>query len=117
MAGDTINVYIGGSGPADPRLDTILSKIGDIMAGIADVKADLVAVQTDLDNIKTGINALLGPLNDQITTLKQQITDLKTEDAAEDAAIADALTTADSVKASADSIASLVNPPAEPPPV
>ncbi len=82
------------------------------MAGIADVKADLVAVQADLDAIKSGIAGLTGPLQAQIDTLKQQISDMTAADEAQAAQIADALTTADSVKASADAIAALVTPPA-----
>ncbi len=107
--GDTINVYIGGSGPADPRVDTILTKIGELSMGIAEVKADLVAVQASLDVIKNAIPGLTGPLLEQIDTLKGQLEAMKTEDAAEDAAITDALTTADAAKASAQAIADLVS--------
>jgi hypothetical protein len=80
--GDTINVYIGGSGPADPRVDTILTKLGDMMSANADAVKQLEA---RIDAATTAISDRIDTLISQIGTgmTQAEVDDLKAAMSAE----------------------------------
>lgn len=64
MAGDTINVYIGGSVP-DPRIDTILAKLGELMSANSEA---FDAIAKRIDDATTAISDKIDALVAQIAT-------------------------------------------------
>ncbi len=97
-------------------LQRIEARMATIDATLAALKADLDEVKTDLATASTGITTLQA----SVTSLNATIKDLQTQlanaglSAAQQQALTDAVTEADAVKASADSLAASVAPPPAP---
>ncbi len=68
MAGDVINVYVGGGGPPDPRLDTILTLLQELKTMSADAtKAILARIDAATSAIGERITALIAKIGTGMT--------------------------------------------------